>query len=661
MYYNVLTRAPENGMIPGNRARGSWGTDPFALSILREEQSMCGIVGYTGRRQAAPILLDGLARLEYRGYDSAGLAVRDGSAPAEMVKALGKLYHLADKTDQGRALPGTCGIGHTRWATHGDPSLLNAHPHVSGKCSGSGSGPVECDVVGVHNGIIENFTELKEKLLRHNYAFYSETDTEVAVKLVDYYYKKYKIGPVDAITRTMVRVRGSYALALMFRDYPGEIFVARKDSPLVIGTAEEESFLASDVPAILKYTRNVYYIDNLQVGRISPGEVRFYDLNGDEVQLPLTEITWDTAAAEKDGYEHFMLKEIHEQPRAVRDTLNSLVRDGRISLEETGLTEEMLRSFRQIDIVACGSAWHVGMASQYVIEDLAGVPVRVELASEYRYRSIPSSPDTLVIIISQSGETADSLAALRVAKERGAVTLAVVNVMGSTIAREADHTLYTLAGPEIAVATTKAYSAQLIAMDVLAVQLAAVRGAITEEQTEGYLKALAAIPDQIGRVLEEKQRLQWFSSKIANTHDIFFIGRGLDYAISLEGSLKMKEISYIHSEAYAAGELKHGTISLIEQNTLVIGVLTQSSLFEKTVSNMLECRSRGAYLMGLTTNGNFSVEDSVNFTVYVPKTDEHFIASLAIVPLQLLGYYTSVNRGLDVDKPRNLAKSVTVE
>ena len=622
---------------------------------------MCGIVGYTGRGQAAPILLDGLARLEYRGYDSAGLAVRNGSAAAEVVKALGKLHHLADKTDQGRALPGTCGIGHTRWATHGDPSLMNAHPHVSGSCSISGSGPVECDVVGVHNGIIENFTELKEKLLRHNYAFYSETDTEVAVKLVDYYYKKYRIGPVDAITRTMVRVRGSYALALMFKDYPDEIFVARKDSPLVIGTTEEDSFLASDVPAILKYTRNVYYIDNLQVGRISPGAVRFYDLNGDEVSLPLTEITWDTAAAEKDGYEHFMLKEIHEQPKAVRDTLNSLVKNGRIILEETGLTDDMLRGFSRIDIVACGSAWHVGMASQYVIEDLAGVPVRVELASEYRYRSIPSSPDTLVIIISQSGETADSLAALRVAKERGAVTLAVVNVIGSTIAREADHTLYTLAGPEIAVATTKAYSAQLIAMDVLAVQLASVRGTITAEQIDGYLKALTAIPDQIERVLEEKQRLQWFSSKIANTHDIFFIGRGLDYAISLEGSLKMKEISYIHSEAYAAGELKHGTISLIEQNTLVIGVLTQSSLFEKTVSNMLECRSRGAYLMGLTTNGNFSVEDAVNFTVYVPKTDEHFIASLAIVPLQLLGYYTSVNRGLDVDKPRNLAKSVTVE
>ena len=620
---------------------------------------MCGIVGFTGHAQAAPILLDGLARLEYRGYDSAGLAVRDGAAPAEVVKATGKLIHLADKTDQGRALPGSCGIGHTRWATHGDPSMVNAHPHVSG--SASGSGPVDSDVVGVHNGIIENFTELKEKLIRNHYTFYSDTDTEVAVKLVDYYYKKYKIGPVDAITRSMVRIRGSYALALMFRDYPDEIFVARKDSPLVVGITDGASYLASDVPAILKYTRNVYYIGNLQVGRISPGGVTFFDLNGDEVSLPLTEITWDAAAAERDGYEHFMLKEIHEQPKAVRDTLNSLVKDGKIALAESGLTDETLRNVGRIDIVACGSAWHVGMAAQYVIEDLAKIPVRVELASEYRYRSVPMEPGTLTVVISQSGETADSLAALRVARERGAETLAVVNVIGSTIAREADHTLYTLAGPEIAVATTKAYSAQLIAMDVLAVQLAAVRGQITEEQVSGYLEALAAIPDQISRVLEEKARLQWFSSKIANTHDIFFIGRGLDYAISLEGSLKMKEISYIHSEAYAAGELKHGTISLIEQNTLVIGVLTQSSLFEKTLSNMLECKSRGAYLMGLTTNGNFSVEDSVNFTVYVPKTDEHFVASLAVVPLQLLAYYTSVNRGLDVDKPRNLAKSVTVE
>jgi len=622
---------------------------------------MCGIVGYTGHVQAAPILLDSLSRLEYRGYDSAGLAVRNGTALAEVVKATGKLVHLADKTDQGRALAGCCGIGHTRWATHGDPSLVNAHPHVSGNCAGSGSGAVESDVVGVHNGIIENFTELKEKLLRHGYTFYSDTDTEVAVKLVDYYYKKYKIGPVDAITRTMVRIRGSYALALMFKDYPDEIFAARKDSPLIIGTGEGESFLASDVPAILKYTRQVFYIDNHQVARVSPGTVRFYDLNGDEVSLPLTEITWDAEAAEKGGFEHFMLKEIHEQPAAVRDTLNSLVQDGRIDLSATGLTEEVIRSIDQIDIAACGSAWHVGMAAQYVFEDLAGLPVRVELASEFRYRKIPMTANTLVIVISQSGETADSLAALRVAKERGAVTLAIVNVKGSTIAREADHVLYTLAGPEIAVATTKAYSAQLIAVDVLAVHFAAVRGALSPEREKELLEELAQIPGKITRILEEKDRLQWFSSKMANTHDIFFIGRGLDYAISLEGSLKMKEISYIHSEAYAAGELKHGTISLIENNTLVIGVLTQKALYEKTVSNMMECKSRGAYLMGITTNGNFSVEDSVNFTVYIPRTDEHFMASLAIIPLQLLGYYTSVNRGLDVDKPRNLAKSVTVE
>ncbi len=622
---------------------------------------MCGIVGYTGENQAAPILLDGLKRLEYRGYDSAGLAVRDGDALAEVVKATGKLYHLADKTDQGRSLPGNCGIGHTRWATHGDPNLINAHPHVSGNCSGSGSGKVESDVVGVHNGIIENYGELKEKLLHHGYRFYSDTDTEVVVKLVDYYYKKYKIGPVDAITRTMVRVRGSYALALMFKDYPGEIFAARKDSPLILGTAENAAFLASDVPAILKYTRSVYYIGNLQVARLSPGNVKFYDLNGDEVALPLTEITWDAEAAEKGGYEHFMLKEIHEQPAAVRDTLGSLVKDGKIDLTNAGITDDMISSLSQIIITACGSAWHVGMAAQYVIEDMAGLPVRVELASEFRYRSLPMAKNTLVIVISQSGETADSLAALRLAKEKGAETLAVVNVVGSTIAREADHVLYTLAGPEIAVATTKAYSAQLVALDALAVQMALVKGAVSAEQYGHLIEEMTGIPDKITRVLEDKERLQWFSSKIANAHDIFFIGRGLDYAISLEGSLKMKEISYIHSEAYAAGELKHGTISLIEKNTLVIGVLTQSQMIEKTISNMAECKSRGAYLMGITTNGNFSVEDSVNFTVYIPRTDEHFVSSLAVVPLQLLGYYTSVNRGLDVDKPRNLAKSVTVE
>ena len=622
---------------------------------------MCGIVGFTGKHQAAPILLDGLARLEYRGYDSAGLAVRDGSKLAEVVKATGKLRNLAVKTDNGAALAGTCGIGHTRWATHGEPSQTNAHPHVSGNCTGSGSGAVEADVVGVHNGIIENYAELKAKLLRHGYTFYSETDTEVVIKLVDYYYKKYKIGPVDAITRTMVRVRGSYALALMFRDYPDEIFAARKDSPMIIGVADWESYLASDVPAILKYTRRVCYIGNLEVARLAPGEVRFYDLNGDEVKHDTVEITWDAEAAEKNGFEHFMIKEIHEQPAAVRDTLKSLLKEGKIDLSSAGLTEEYLREIGSICIVACGSAWHVGMAAQYVLEDLAEIPVRVELASEYRYRKLLTGEDSLTIIISQSGETADSLAALREAKAHGGRTLAIVNVVGSTIAREADNVLYTLAGPEIAVATTKAYSAQLMAVYVLAVQLAAVRGKITEEQVAGFIEELNAIPDKMIRVLEDKERIQWFAAKFAMAKDIFFIGRGLDYAICLEGSLKMKEISYIHSEAYAAGEMKHGTISLVEDNTLVIGVLTQSGLYEKTISNMAECKARGAYLMGLTSSGHYSVEDSDDFTVYVPKADEHFIGSLAVIPLQLLGYYTSVARGLDVDKPRNLAKSVTVE
>ena len=622
---------------------------------------MCGIVGYTGARPAAPILLDGLSKLEYRGYDSAGLAVRDGERLAEVVKATGKLRNLADKTDNGRALAGACGIGHTRWATHGEPSQTNAHPHVSGNCSGSGSGTVESDVVGVHNGIIENFAELKLKLLNNGYSFYSDTDTEVAVKLVDYYYKKYKIGPVDAINRMMVRVRGSYALALMFKDFPGEIYAARKDSPMILGVSDGESFLASDVPAILKYTRSVYYIGNLEVARILPGELHFFDLNGDEIQKRPTEITWDAAAAEKGGYQHFMLKEIHEQPAAARDTLNSVLKDGKIDLNDAGLTDALIRSVSAIHIVACGSAWHVGMAAQYVIEDLAELPVRVELASEFRYRKLLLDKDALVVVISQSGETADSLAALRAAKEKGARTLAVVNVVGSTIARETDSVLYTLAGPEIAVATTKAYSAQLMAMYCLAVQLGRVRGRMDEAEYARYIDELTALPDKMARVLEDKERIQWFAAKFANAHDIFFIGRGVDYAISLEGSLKMKEISYIHSEAYAAGELKHGTISLVEDNTLVIGVLTQDDLFEKTISNMVECKSRGAYLLGLTGYGHYSVEDTANFTVYVPRADQHFMGSLAVIPLQLLGYYTSVARGLDVDKPRNLAKSVTVE
>ena len=612
---------------------------------------MCGIVGFTGCHQAAPILLDGLSKLEYRGYDSAGIAVRDGEGETEVIKAKGRLKVLSEKTNDGESVPGTCGIGHTRWATHGEPSENNAHPHVSD----------DGNVVAVHNGIIENYQELKDKLLRKGYAFYSETDTEVAVKLVDYYYKKYEGTPVDAINHAMVRIRGSYALAIMFKDYPEEIYVARKDSPMILGVSDGESYVASDVPAILKYTRNVYYIGNLEMARVRKGEITFYNLDGEEIQKQMKTIEWDAEAAEKAGFEHFMMKEIHEQPKAVQDTLNSVVKDGQIDLSEIGLTDENIQDIDQIYIIACGSAYHVGMAAQYVFEDMVRVPVRVELASEFRYRNPILNPKALAIIISQSGETADSLAALRLCKENNIRTLGIVNVVGSSIAREADNVFYTLAGPEISVATTKAYSTQLIAAYVLAIQFAKVKGTISEEQYAAYIKELETLPDKIQRIIDDKERIQWFASKQANAKDVFFIGRGIDYAICLEGSLKIKEISYIHSEAYAAGELKHGTISLIEDGTLVIGVLTQPSLYEKTVSNMVECKSRGAYLMGLTTFGNYNIEDTADFTVYMPKTDPHFATSLAVIPLQLLGYYVSVAKGLDVDKPRNLAKSVTVE
>ena len=612
---------------------------------------MCGIVGFTGCHQAAPILLDGLSKLEYRGYDSAGIAVRDGEGETEVIKAKGRLKVLSEKTNDGESVPGTCGIGHTRWATHGEPSENNAHPHVSD----------DGNVVAVHNGIIENYQELKDKLLRKGYAFYSETDTEVAVKLVDYYYKKYEGTPVDAINHAMVRIRGSYALAIMFKDYPEEIYVARKDSPMILGVSDGESYVASDVPAILKYTRNVYYIGNLEMARVRKGEITFYNLDGEEIQKQMKTIEWDAEAAEKAGFEHFMMKEIHEQPKAVQDTLSSVVKDGQIDLSEIGLTDENIQDIDQIYIIACGSAYHVGMAAQYVFEDMVRVPVRVELASEFRYRNPILNPKALAIIISQSGETADSLAALRLCKENNIRTLGIVNVVGSSIAREADNVFYTLAGPEISVATTKAYSTQLIASYALAIQFAKVKGTISEEQYAAYIKELETLPDKIQRIIDDKERIQWFASKQANAKDVFFIGRGIDYAICLEGSLKMKEISYIHSEAYAAGELKHGTISLIEDGTLVIGVLTQPSLYEKTVSIMVECKSRGAYLMGLTTFGNYNIEDTADFTVYMPKTDPHFATSLAVIPLQLLGYYVSVAKGLDVDKPRNLAKSVTVE
>lgn len=607
---------------------------------------MCGIVGFNGNQQAAPVLLEGLSKLEYRGYDSAGIAVFNQNE-VEIVKAKGRLKSLMEKTNDGQSVNGTCGIGHTRWATHGEPSEDNAHPHIS----------FHEKIVTVHNGIIENYQELKDRLLKEGYIFYSQTDTEVATNLIEFYYLKNK-DPLKAISEAMMRIRGSYALAVMMKDYPDQIFVARKDSPMILGVSNQESYIASDVPAILKYTRNVYYIGNLEMACLKKGSISFYNLDGEEIEKECQEIKWDAQAAEKGGYEHFMMKEIHEQPKAVEDTLNSIIKDNQIVLDLEGLD---ISNLSQIHFVACGSAWHVSMACQYIFEDLTHIPVRVELASEFRYRNPLLSKKDLVIVISQSGETADSLAALRLAKEKGIPTLAIVNVLGSSIAREADYVLYTLAGPEVSVATTKAYSAQLVLGYVLAIYFGKEKGLLEDEKVRYYLSELNTLPKKIERVLEDKERLQWFASKYSNAKDVFFIGRGIDYAISLEGSLKLKEISYIHSEAYAAGELKHGAISLIEDGTLLIGVCTQSQLYEKTISNMVECKSRGAYLMAVAPYGYYQIEDTANFTTYIPRIDEHFIGSLAVIPLQLLAYYLSVSKGLDVDKPRNLAKSVTVE
>ena len=627
---------------------------------------MCGIVGYVGVKQAAPILLSGLMRLEYRGYDSAGIAVRNDSAEhIEVVKAKGRLKNLMDMTDSGRAVAGCCGIGHTRWATHGEPSVLNAHPHFS----------EEKRVVAVHNGIIENYQEIAETLKKKGYVVKSQTDTEVAVLLLDSYYaENAKKGmnsckrALDAITHLMNRVRGSYALGILFGDQPGVIYAARKDSPLIIGqcTAEERgNLIASDVPAVLGLTRNIIYMENYEIARLTQDEIHLYNMDGEEIEKPVVSIQWDETAAEKDGYEHFMMKEIHEQPRAVRDTLSPRIKEDEqgeyIDLSELPWKQEDFAELSRVVIVGCGSAYHVGCAARYVIESLAAIPCEVDLASEFRYRSPIMDEQSLVIIISQSGETADSLAALRLCKERGVKTLAIVNVVGSSIAREADAVIYTWAGPEIAVATTKAFSTQLIVVYLLAIKLAAAKGRIDRSREAELAREMLSLPEKMERVLSDKERVQWFANKMSVCKDVFFVGRGMDYAISMEGSLKLKEISYIHSEAYAAGELKHGTISLIEDGVLVVGIATQPDLFEKVMSNMVEVRSRGAYLFGLTTYGQYAIEDIVNFTVYVPRTEKLFSTSLAIIPLQLLAYYISCAKGLDVDKPRNLAKSVTVE
>lgn len=608
---------------------------------------MCGIVGYIGTHQAAPVLLDGLAKLEYRGYDSAGIAVYDGEK-IRMEKAVGRLKVLEELTQDGATLPGTVGIGHTRWATHGVPSDLNAHPHFNHDHS----------IVVVHNGIIENYLKLKKKLAGKGYEFLSETDTEVIAHMLDYYYKG---DPLDAISKVMHRMEGSYGLGIMFRDHPDEVYAVRKDSPLIVGTSPEGNLIASDVPAVLKYTRDVYYLENEEIVKLTRDGLHFYNIDEEELEKEATHIDWDMNAAEKGGYEHFMLKEMHEQPKAVKDTLTPRIKNGDVVIEELGMTDEEIRAIRKIFIVACGSAYHTGVTAKYVFEKLARIPVEVDLASEFRYRDPILQENTLVVIVSQSGETADTLAALRLAKEKGVRTLGIVNVVGSSIAREADNVMYTWAGPEIAVATTKAYSTQLIAQYLLAMKFAKVRGTVSQNDFDAMIQSLERLPEQISLLLSHKENVQRFANRYLAAEHVFFIGRGIDYAISMEGSLKLKEISYIHSEAYAAGELKHGTISLIEDGRLVVAVLTQPELYKKMISNIQEVKTRGAFVMAVTTVGNTEVEKVADYVVYLPETNPIFANSLAIIPLQLFGYYVSIGRGLDVDKPRNLAKSVTVE
>lgn len=608
---------------------------------------MCGIVGYIGKHQAAPIILEGLAKLEYRGYDSTGMAVFDGKK-INIQKAAGRLQVLENMTRGGETMPGCVGIGHTRWATHGKPTDINAHPHDN----------QDGTIAVVHNGIIENYQQLKQRLINRGYKFVSDTDTEVLVQLIDYYYKG---NPLEAITKVLHRVEGSYALGILFADHPEEIFAVRKDCPLIVGTSSEGSFIASDVPAILKYTREVYYIDNQEVVALKENEIHFYTVDEEEIQKTPSHVDWDAEAVAKGGYEHFMLKEIYDQPRAVRETFEKHMKDGNVEIEELRMTDEEIRKLSRIHIVACGTAYHAGMTAKYVIESMARISVEVDMASEFRYRNPIIEEGALVIVISQSGETADTLQALRDSKARGAKVLGIVNVVGSSIAREADSVMYTWAGPEIAVASTKAYSAQLIALYLLAMKFARVKGTISEEEYQQLVFDLRRLPEQIELLLGNKTRIQRFANRYVAAKSVFFIGRGLDYTLSMEGSLKLKEITYMHSEAYAAGELKHGPISLIEDGTLVMASLTQEDLYKKTISNIREVKSRGAFVLALTTTGHDDIEDTADYVLYIPQTNRYFTNSLAIIPFQMFAYNVSIGKGLDVDKPRNLAKSVTVE
>lgn len=606
---------------------------------------MCGIVGYVGQRQSASVLLDGLTKLEYRGYDSAGIAVLS-QGKIVTIKTKGRLKQLEEKMNAEGVPQGTCGIGHTRWATHGEPSDINSHPHGNAR------------LTIVHNGIIENYMELKEKLVRKGYDFQSQTDTEVVAKLLDYYYKG---DPMEAIRRLIAAIKGSYALGILFRDFPEEIFALRKDSPLIIGIGEGENFIASDIPAVLKYTRNYELIDENEIVRLTKDRVMVYNLDGDLVEKKMLTADWDVEAAEKAGYPHFMLKEIFEQPKALKDTVSPRLKENLPNFDNEGIPDSLFADTRKIHIVACGTAMHAGMIGKNIIEHLARVPVDVQIASEFRYCNPILNENELMIIISQSGETADTLAALRLAKQCGVPTLAVVNVVGSSISREADYVIYTWAGPEIAVASTKAYTVQLGVMYLLAMQFALCKHTMTPEQVAKMGKTIQEIPQQMQQILEKTDDCKYYASRFQNASDLFFIGRGLDYAISLEGSLKLKEISYMHSEAYAAGELKHGTISLIDTDVPVIAVATQSNLYEKTVSNIKEVVTRGAKVLLVVKEGLPVDMSTARYVLSIPSAEDIYMPLLSVIPLQLFAYYTAVLRGCDVDKPRNLAKSVTVE
>ena len=608
---------------------------------------MCGIVGYVGGNQAAPVLIKGLEKLEYRGYDSAGIAVFNNGI--NVVKTKGRLAELAEKVKSLGGVEGTMGIGHTRWATHGAPSDINSHPHTS--MSGK--------ITVVHNGIIENYIQLKAELENNGYKFVSETDTEVVAQLFDFYYDG---NMVDTLIKVIKKVRGSYALAIMCTEKPDEIVAVRKDSPMLIGLGEGENYIASDIPAVLEYTKNYYLLNDNEIVILKKDSVTILDMDKNEIKKDIYNVTWDISAAEKGGYDYFMLKEIMEQPKAIRDTIHPRIAEGIVKLDnDINYTDEDIKNINRIHIVACGSAYHAAIVGKYVIEDFARIPVEVDLASEFRYRNPILSKNDVCIIISQSGETADTLAALREAKRQGIRILSIVNVVGSSIARESDDVIYTWAGPEIAVATTKGYSTQLAVMYLLGIKFGRVRGYLSESEEKDLVADLDKIPDYITQLLKLEDDMKALAKEHHDLNDAFNIGRGIDYAIALEGALKLKEISYIHTEAYAAGELKHGTISLIEEGTLVTAIATQDNLYEKLVSNVKEVKARGAYVIAVAKEGNTEIAEVADKVIYIPRINDKFTSSLVIIPLQLFSYYVAIERGCDVDKPRTLAKSVTVE